>query len=112
MADIDRRFKKPTLLDLIEGDSNNGSPDGNLKRDKPTYRLIGVRYPPEGVKRVTVELGFVSPQGSESFNDSRFLTYIWADVPAAAKTKLKDFYNWVTDVVIKPLPEFADGVEQ
>lgn len=112
MADLDRKFQKPTILNLIEGDPNNGKPDGDLKRDKPVYRLIGVGFPEEGIKRVTLELGFVSPQGSESIPDSRFLTFIYADLPNGAKNKVRDFYNWVTDSVIKKLPELADGVEQ
>lgn len=112
MADLNRKFEKPNLLELIEGDSNNGNPDGNLKRDKPVYQVVGVRYPPTGIKRVTVEVFFVSPQGNETVDDSRFFTFIYADLPQGAKTKLKDFYNWVTDSVIKVLPELADGVEQ
>ena len=30
MADFDRTFKKNTILNLIEGDVNNGSPSGEL----------------------------------------------------------------------------------
>ena len=26
--DLDRKFKKQSVLNLIEGDTNNGSPDG------------------------------------------------------------------------------------
>jgi hypothetical protein len=112
MADLSRTFKKSTILNLLEGDSNNGNPDGDLNLDSPDYTIVGIRLLSNPIKKVIVELEFNADQGSLTIKHGRFLTFIYADLPNGAKTKVKDFYNWVTDSVIKVLPELADGVEQ
>jgi len=130
MADLDRNFKKKTvanggvLLNLIEGDVFNGSPDGPLlKLDGPVFKIIAIRVladyedePPFNIipasKRVEIELLYTAKQGSLVRPDSRFFTFYYADLPTGAKNKVRDFYNWVTDSLIKVLPELADGVEQ
>ncbi len=129
MADLNRKFKKPSideggqLLNLIEGDVVNGSPDGKLVLDGPAYKIVGIRmladYEQEepfniilASRRVEIELLFTFMQGSLMKPRSRFLKFPYADLPAGAKNKVKDFYNWVTDSVIKTLPELTDGVEQ
>lgn len=106
----DRTFKKSNIIDLIQGDAANASPDGNLNRDKPLYEITGIRLLTKPTKRVEVQIDFVSDQESLTVQDSRYLTYDFNSLPAGVKTVIKDFYNYIVDKV-NTLPEF-DGVEQ
>lgn len=127
--DLDRQFKKPTvteggtIFNLIQGDTANGLPDGKLELDGPDFKIIAIRVmadyedsEPYNIiltsRRVEIELLFTAKQGILVKPYSRFLKFYYADLPAGAKTKVKDFYNWVVDSVVKVLPELADGVEQ
>lgn len=110
MTDLERTFKKSNILDLIEGDATNASPDGDLNRDSPLYKIIGIRLLTDPIKRIEIEIQFDSDQGNVSLKDSRFLTFEYASLPAGVKTVIKDFYNYIVDKV-NTLPEF-DGVEQ
>jgi len=110
MADLERTFKKSNILDLIEGDVTNANPDGDLKRDKPLYKIVGIKLLTEGVKRIEIEIEFDSDQGSLIVKDSRFLTFNYNSLPAGVKTVVKDFYNYIVGKV-NNLPQF-DGVEQ
>lgn len=123
MEDLNRTFKKSTILNLLEGDLINGNPDGNLNLDSPDYKIVGIRLAvdyeeeapfniiPES-KRVEIKLLFVAEQKSLVRPYSRVLKFYYADLPQGPKNKVKDFYNWVTDSLIKVLPELADGEEQ
>ena len=106
----DRKFKKSTVFELLEGDITNANPDGDLNRDKPLYKIIGIRLLTEGVKRIEIEIQFDSDQGNLTVRDSRFLTFNYNSLPAGVKTVVKDFYNYIVDKV-NNLPQF-DGVEQ
>lgn len=117
MADLDRKFKKPSvgeggqLLNLIEGDITNGSPDGKLELDGPLFTPVAIRLLAKSPKRVEVEFEFDSEQGSRTQKSSRFLTFLYADMNTNEKTFVKDFFNKIVDKA-KNLPELADGVEQ
>ncbi len=73
--ELERTFKKTTILDLIEGDAANASPDGNLNRDKPLYEIIEIKLLSKPTKKVEVKIKFDSDQGSVVVKDSRFLTF-------------------------------------
>ena len=106
----DRTFKKSNTLDLIEGDATNANPDGNLNRDNPSYKVVGIRLLTEGVKRIEIEIQFDSDQGNLTVKDSRFLTFEYNSLPNGVKTTVKNFYNYIVDKV-NNLPQF-DGIEQ
>lgn len=112
MADLDRTFKKPsvdeegTLMQLIEGEW-----DGALELDGPYFKVNSIRMF-RNPKRIEIELLFEAEQGSRTDSHSRYLKFMYADLPGGAKTKLKDFHDWIVDQIIKQRPELSDGVEQ
>ena len=107
MADFNRLFKKSTLLNLVE--SNGWS--GAVELDAPDFRVLAWHVNAQ-TKVLTVEVLFTADQGSINQKHSRSYEVDVTKIPVGAKQRFINQYNFITDNLIKVIPELSYGVEQ
>jgi len=105
MAEFNRIFKKPTILDIIEGEF-----DGDLKLDSPDFKVIGWRVDAK-TKKLVIEIYLTAMQGTVKQERTRMLTIDLITAPVAVRNYFINEYNLITGYV-KARPELADGIEQ
>ena len=103
MTEFNRIFKKSTLLNI--------NWNGELELDKPDFRVLSWTVNAQ-TKILTVEILFTADQGSINQKHSRNYEVDLTKIPPNARRKFIDQYNFITDNLIKVIPELADGVEQ
>ena len=107
MAEFNRIFKKSTLLNIAEGNGWGGS----LELDKPDFRVLSWTVNAQ-TKILTVEVLFTADQGSINQKHSRSYEVDLTKIPVGARQRFINQYNFITDNLIKVIPELSDGVEQ
>ena len=107
MAEFKRIFKKSTLLNIAEGNGWNGA----VELDAPDFRVLSWTVNAQ-TKILTVEVLFTADQGSIKQKHSRNYEVDLTKIPAGARKRFIDQYNFITDNLIKVIPELADGIEQ
>ena len=107
MAEFKRIFKKSTLLNITEGNGWNGA----VELDAPDFRVLSWMVNAQ-TKILTVEVLFTADQGRRKERKSRNYEVDLTKIPAGARKRFIDQYNFITDNLIKVIPELSDGVEQ
>lgn len=108
---LNRIFKKTNVLDLSEGDTSNGTPDGPLNLDSPDFKVTGWTVDARG-KTLQVHVLFTADQGTVNQKHSRTFNIDLTKIPAGARQRFIDQYDFITDNIVKAFPQLADGTEQ